>query len=115
MQFQHPRRKTRHEAENFLLNVWKWWKISFVFHKSFFFQNDFIDTMNVVFTGRANFSCSITENDLKKGPQKMQKLFKNFFFKKFPWRGRKQLESPADFFSTASQIFPLDTQKNTNL
>ena len=31
MQFQHPRRKTRHEAENFLLNVWKWWKDSFVF------------------------------------------------------------------------------------
>ena len=36
MQFQYPRRKTRHEAENFLLNVWKWWKISFVFQKSFF-------------------------------------------------------------------------------
>ena len=62
-----------------------------------------------------NSSCSITGNDPKKGPQKMPKLFKNIFFKKFPWRGGKQLESPADFFSTASQIFPLDTQKNTNL
>ena len=28
----------------------------------------------------------------------MRKLFKFIFFKLFPWRGRKQLESPADFF-----------------
>ena len=35
---------------------------------------------------------------LKKSPQKVQKFFKISFFKMFLWRGRKQLESPADFF-----------------
>ena len=38
MQLQHSRRKTREEAENFLLNVWKWWKISIVFQNSFSFK-----------------------------------------------------------------------------
>ena len=39
-------------------------------------------------------------------PQKMQKFFRTFFLKMFLWRGRKQLESPADFFfSTASRTF----------
>ena len=38
MQFQHPRRKTRQEAEIFLLNVWKWREISIVFQNSFFFK-----------------------------------------------------------------------------
>ena len=68
------------------------------FPKQFFRQNDFIDTKNAVLTGRPNFSCSITGNYPIKSPQKMQKLFKTIFFKLFPWRGRKQLESPADFF-----------------
>ena len=90
-------------------------KIFICFPKQFILQKDFIDTKNAVLTGRPNFCRSITENDLKKGPQEMQKLFKNFFFKKFPWRGRKQLESPADSFSTASRIFPLSTPKNYNL
>ena len=76
-----------------------------LFPKTVFFQNDFIDTKNAVLTGRPNFSRSITGNDLKKGPQKMQKLFKSFFFKKFPWRGRKRLESPADFFADSSRNF----------
>ena len=89
MQLQHPRRKTRREAENLLLNVWKRWKFSIVFWNSFF-QNDFIDTKNAVLTGRPNFSCSITGNDLKNGPQKLQKIFKNIFLKKFPWKSRKQ-------------------------
>ena len=75
------------------------------FPKQFFRQNDFIDTKNAVLTGRPNFSCSITGNYPIKSPQKMQKLFKTIFFKLFPWRGRKQLESPADFFSTASRTF----------
>ena len=35
----------------------------------------------------------------------MQKLFKNIFLKKFPWRGRKQLESPADFSDSQPKIF----------
>ena len=35
----------------------------------------------------------------------MPKLFQNIFFKKFPWRGRKQLESRAGFFRTASRKF----------
>ena len=83
-----------------------------LFSKRVFFQIDFIDTMNAVLTGRANFSCSITGNDLKKGPQKMQKLFKNIFFKKFPWRRRKQHESPADFFRTAScNIYARNSRK----
>ena len=90
-------------------------KIFICFPKQFFLQNDFLDTKNAVLTGRSNFYCSITGIDLKKSPQKMQKLFKNIFFKMFPWRGTKQLESPADFFSTASRIFPLDTQKKTIL
>ena len=68
------------------------------FPKQFFLQNDFIDTKYAVLTGRPNFSCSITGNYPIKSPQKMQKLFKTIFFKLFPWRGRKQLESPADFF-----------------
>ena len=59
------------------------------FPKHFFLQNDFIDTKNAVLTGRPNFSCSITGNYPKKSPQKMQKLFKTFFFKFFPWRARK--------------------------
>ena len=50
-----------------------------------------------------NFSCPITVNDPKKSPKKMQKLFEKFFVKLFPWRARKQLESPADFFRTASR------------
>ena len=75
------------------------------FPKQFFRQNVIIDTKNAVLTGRPNFSCSITGNYPIKSPQKMQKLFKTIFFKLFPWRGRKQLESPADFFSTASRTF----------
>ena len=75
------------------------------FPKHFFLQNDFIDTKNAVLTGRPNFSCSITGNYPIKSPQKMQKLFKTFFFKLFPWRGRKQLESPADFFFDSQPNF----------
>ena len=86
-------------------------KNSISFPKQFFFQNDFIDTKNAVLTGRPNFSQSITGNDLKKGPQKMQKFFKVIYFKMFFWRGRKQLESPDDFFRQAAEIFPLDIQK----
>ena len=41
----------------------------------------------------------------EKSSTKMQKLFTNVFFKLFPWRGRKQLESLADFFRTASRKF----------
>ena len=67
--------------------------------------------MNADLTGRLNFSCSITGNDPKKGPQKLQKLFKNVFFKKFPWRRRKQHESPAYFFRQPAELFPLDFQK----
>ena len=82
------------------------------------FLNKFsIDTENAVSRGRPNFSRSITGNDPKKGPQKMQKLFKSFFFKKFPWRCRKQLESPAPliFFGQPAESFPLDIQKKHNL
>ena len=69
-----------------------------LFSKRVSFQNDCIDTKNAVLTGRPNVSCSITGNDLKKSPQKVQKFFKFIFFKMFLWRGRKQLEGPDDFF-----------------
>ena len=75
------------------------------FPNQFFIQNAFIDTKNAVLTGRPKFSCWITGNDPKNVPQKMQKRFKNIVFKLFPWRCRKQLESPADFFRTASRKF----------
>ena len=75
-----------------------------LFSKRDFFQNDFIDTKNAVLTGRPNFSCPITGNDLKKNPQNC-KNFKKSFFKMFSRRGRKQLESRADLFRTASQKF----------
>ena len=45
----------------------------------------------------------------------MQKLFEKVFLKLFPWRGRKQLESPADFFGQPAEIFPLEIQENNNL
>ena len=83
------------------------------FSKQFFLQNDFIDTKNAVLTGRPNFSCSITGNYPIKSPQKMQKLFKTIFFKLFPRSGRKQLESPADFFWQPPELFPLDIQRRT--
>ena len=57
------------------------------------------------------FCCSITGNDPKKSPQKLHKLFKNIFIKKFPWRRRKQHESPAYFFRQPAELFPLDFQK----
>ena len=49
----------------------------------------------------------------KKSPQKMQKLFKIIFFKKVLWRGREQLESPAQFFRQPAELFPIDFQKIT--
>ena len=86
------------------------------FPEQFFLQNDFIDTKNAVLTGRPNFSCSITGNYPKKSPQKMQKLFETFFFKLFPWRGRKQLESSADFFfDSQPNIFCSIFKKTTNV
>ena len=102
MQFQYPRRKTRHEAENFLLNVWKWWKISFVFQKSFF-SKWFYRYDECGFDRPGKLFLLNYRKWSEKSPQKMQKLFRKIFFKKFPWRCRKQLESPADFFRTASR------------
>ena len=85
------------------------------FSKQFFLQNDFIDTKNAVLTGRPNFSCSITGNYPKKSPQRMQKLFEAIFFKLFPWRGRKQLESPADFFFVSQPNFFCSIFKKTTI
>ena len=45
---------------------------------------------------------------IRKSPQKMQKLFKFFFFKLFQWRSRRQLESPADFYRQLAEHFLLD-------
>ena len=77
------------------------------FPEQFFFQNEFIDKKKAVLTGRPNFSCSITGIDPKKST-KMQKLFRIIFFKVFQWRGRKQLESPADFYRQLAEHFLLD-------
>ena len=82
------------------------------FPNQFFLQNEFIDTKNAVLTGRRTLPAQLPEMIQKKGPQKMPKLFKNIFFKKFPWRGRKQLESPADFFRTANRKFSARYSKN---
>ena len=84
------------------------------FTKQFFFsKNVSIDTENAVSTGRPNFYCSITRNDPKK-VNKMQKIFKVFFFELFPWGSRKQLESPADFFSTVSRNFSVRFSNESN-
>ena len=83
------------------------------FPKQFFLQNDFIDTMNAVLTGRPNFSCSITGNDLKQSPQKMQKLFKKNFLQKVTketlkaaWKPRELFSDsqPKDFYSKFKKI-----------
>ena len=81
MQLQHPRRKTWKEAENFLLNVWKWWKISIVFQKGFF-QNDFIDTKNAVSTGRKKtFLLNYWKWSEKKSTKDAKTFRKNFLQK----------------------------------
>ena len=86
-------------------------KIFIRFPKQFFLQNDFIDTKNAVLTGRQKFFLLDYWKWSKKSPQKMQELFEKLFFKKFPWRGRKQLESSADFFRTASRKFSIRYSK----
>ena len=45
------------------------------------------------------------QNWSEKSQQQMQIVLKDTLFKIFHWRGRKQLESPADFFSTVSRNF----------
>ena len=110
MQFQHPRRKTRKEAGNFQLSVWKWWENSIVFQNSFF-QIDFIDTKKAVLTGRPNFSCSITGNDLKKSPQKMQKLFRKFSSKSYQGEVESSLKATLTCFGRPTENFPLNIQK----
>ena len=78
-------------------------KIFICLPKQFFLQNDFIDTMNAVLTVRQKLFLPNYWKWSEKSPQKMQKLFEKISFKLFPWRGRKQLESPADFFRTGSR------------
>ena len=115
MQLQHLRRKTRKEAEIFLLNVWKWWKISFVFQKKIFFRNDFIDTMNAVLTGRPNFSCSITGKDLKKSPKKCKNFSKKISSKSSQGEVESSLKATLTCFGRPAENFPLDFWKNNNL
>ena len=81
------------------------------FSKQFFLQKDFIDTKNRVLIGRQKFLLLNYWKWSKKSPQKLHKLFKNIFIKKFPWRRRKQHESPAYFFRQPAELFPLDFQK----
>ena len=102
LQFQHPRRKTRHEAENFLLNVWKWWKVSFVFQKSFF-SKCFNRYDECSFDRQAKLFLLNYRNWSEKKSTKNAKTFQKICFKKLPRRSRKQLESHVDLFRTASQ------------
>ena len=61
------------------------------------------------------FLAQLLEMIRKKSPQNLHKLFKKIFFKMFLLRGRKQLESPDDFFSTSSRTFSARYSKNINL
>ena len=113
LQFQHPRRKTRHEAENFLLNVWKWWKVSFVFQKSIF-PKCFSRYDECSFDRQAKLFLINYRNWSEKSQQKIPNFFEIFFFKMFQWRGRKQLESPADFLPTVSRNFSARFSNESN-
>ena len=115
MQFQHPHGKTWQEAENFLLTVSKLMKTFIYFPKLFFLQNDFTDTKIAVLTGRPNFSCSITGNDPKKSPQKMQKLFKIFPPNCSYGEVESSLKAPLTFFGQPQESVLLDIQKNNIL
>ena len=105
--------KKREAAKNFC-SVSENDKKFICFQNSFFSKKDSIDTENAVLTSPPNFYCSNTRNDPKK-VNKMQKLFKAFFFELFSWRGRKQLESPADFFfENQVNFFRSILKKRTN-
>ena len=86
-----------------------------LFSKTVLFQNDFIDTKNAVLTGRSNFSCSITGNDLKKSPQKVQKLFKKFSSRSYQGEVESSLKATLTFFGQPAELFPLEIQENNNL
>ena len=49
----------------------------------------------------------------EKRSTKDAKIFEKVFSKKFLWRGREQLESPAHIFWQPAEFFPLDFQKIT--
>ena len=85
-----------------------------LFSRNFFFRNGFIDTKNAVLTGRPNFSCSITGNDLKKSPQKMQKLSKKVSSKCSQGEVESSLKAPLTFFGQPDEIFAPEIQEKTN-
>ena len=84
MQLQHPRRKTWKEAENFLLNVWKWWKISIVFQNSFFFSKWFRRYGECSFERPAKFFPLNYRKWSEKRSTKDAKTFQKFFLQKVP-------------------------------
>ena len=83
--------------------------------KTVLFENDFIDTKNAVLTGRPNFSCSITGNDLKKSPQKVQKLFKKFSSRSYQGDVESSLKATLTFFGQPAEIFSLEIQEKNHL
>ena len=111
MQSQHPRRKTRKEAGNFQLNVWKWWIISINFQNSFVWKW-FHRYEECSFDRPAKLFLLNYRKWSEKKSTKSAKTFQKIFFKKLPRRCRKQLESHADFFRTASRnIFARNSRK----
>ena len=86
-----------------------------LFSKTDFFQNDSIDTKNAVLTGRPNFSCSITGNDLKKSPKKCKNFSKKFSSKSSQGEVESSLKATLTCFGQPAKNFPLGVQKNNNL
>ena len=98
------KKPAKKEAEN-VCSVSKRTKNFNCFREQFFFQKTFPLIRRMQFwQADQTFPAQLPEM-IRKSPQKIQKLFKNFFFGKFPWRGRKPLGKPADFFWTASRKF----------
>ena len=112
MQFQYPRRKTRLEAENFLLNFWKWWKISFVFQKSFF-SKWFYRYDECGFDRPGKIFLLNYRKWSEKRSTKTAKTFQKYFLQKVPketlkaaWKPRERFSDsqPKDFYSKFKKI-----------
>ena len=46
---------------------------------------------------------------------KVAKIFQDFFFERFPWRGRKQLQNLLNISRQSDEIFPLDFRKKKQI
>ena len=104
MQFQQTRQKNR-QGPKTSAQCLKMIENFICFPKQFFFKKCFYRYGECSFDRPAKFFLLNYRNCSEKSRQKMQKLFKNFFCKKFLWRIRKQLESPADFLLDSQPKF----------